>query len=682
MAIDLFVISITAAIASLAVYVVIRPTMKAKAGDLDDDKQTSKKTKTFGFPWGRKSEKKPMAPFGTVLGITDGDVEVYSCNYKTVDPRKWLDRAWFEHYVDNQYCGFKWQCVELARRYLLLNRGITFDSIPMAYDIFRLKTVTRVSDGQKFPMIAHTNGDSIPPQNGSLLIWEPVGEFKRTGHVAVIVAVASQYVDIVEQNVEDAVWPDGIKYSRRLSVARDTDGNFTIHCTYPDSVILGWTNILNEPYSYDAHPNTRSTDITKRSISISKNIASRTWLDESVDYLKVFAESYGKPCGSPETPSPYYTIKESGEHALTHATNELHQMFLDATDYVLHHEKELGKYFRIPDKLWAKLRKSWYGRHDDMVSGRFDFTVTPNGLKVYEYNADSASCLLECGYIQDRWSDFVGLGDVGRGASSNLFNQLISTWREKKVDGPLHLLCDNDKEELYHSMYMRAAAEAAGIECFLLVGLSELTWTPNGNLQDNNGTVIRNVWKTWSWRTALNQLTDEEIIHFIEKEEEFERTNKVTYRVTPPRLVDVLLHLNIRIFEPLWTLIPSSKAILPVLWKLHPGHPYLLNSSFELTPEFEQKGYVAKPVTGRAGGNVALYREGGKLIERTEGKWQMDDMIYQELALLPKLEEDHVQFCTWAINGRYSGTVLRVDKSGIIGLQSAVAPLRVVPDNE
>ena len=47
-----------------------------------------------------------------------------------------------------------------------------------------------------------------------------------------------------------------------------------------------------------------------------------------------------------------------------------------------------------------------------------------------------------------------------------------------------------------------------------------------------------------------------------------------------PRLVDVLLRKNVMVFEPLWTLIPSNKAILPILWSLFPNHKYLLNYYF------------------------------------------------------------------------------------------------------
>ncbi|WP_172902749.1 glutathionylspermidine synthase family protein, partial [Escherichia coli] len=32
------------------------------------------------------------------------------------------------------------------------------------------------------------------------------------------------------------------------------------------------------------------------------------------------------------------------------------------------------------------------------------------------------------------------------------------------------------------------------------------------------------------------------------------------------------------VFEPLWTVIPGNKAILPILWSLFPHHRYLLDT--------------------------------------------------------------------------------------------------------
>ena len=61
----------------------------------------------------------------------------------------------------------------------------------------------------------------------------------------------------------------------------------------------------------------------------------------------------------------------------------------------------------------------------------------------------------------------------------------------------------------------------------------------------------------------------------------------------PLNLADVLLNDHIMVFEPLWTLIPSNKAILPVLWRMFPNHPYLLNADYALNDELKDNGYVS-----------------------------------------------------------------------------------------
>ena len=59
-------------------------------------------------------------------------------------------------------------------------------------------------------------------------------------------------------------------------------------------------------------------------------------------------------------------------------------------------------------------------------------------------------------------------------------------------------------------------------------------------------------------------------------------------------LADVLFHPRIQILEPLWTLVTSSKAILPILWRLFPHHPRLLAASDEVTESLRRSGYACE----------------------------------------------------------------------------------------
>jgi glutathionylspermidine amidase/synthetase len=157
--------------------------------------------------------------FGTILGYLDG-VAIYS-NVKSSVSNK----------VFSSY-GVPYQCVEFARRWLVQSKGYTFSSVPNAIDMWKLQHVTSVHDGSTLPIRAIPNGGIIP-QYGNFLIWKNEGEYQPTGHVAVIMSVEHDHVDIAEQNINNT-WTG---YSRRLPL-RVNDGQCTIDD--PTGAIEGW----------------------------------------------------------------------------------------------------------------------------------------------------------------------------------------------------------------------------------------------------------------------------------------------------------------------------------------------------------------------------------------------------------------------------------------------------------
>ena len=70
-----------------------------------------------------------------VLGVAPGNVPIYSSDYESADPARLPDRHAYRSYVDGIYMGYKWQCVEFARRWLYLNKGYIFDDVAMALSL-------------------------------------------------------------------------------------------------------------------------------------------------------------------------------------------------------------------------------------------------------------------------------------------------------------------------------------------------------------------------------------------------------------------------------------------------------------------------------------------------------------------------------------------------------------------
>lgn len=617
------------------------------------------------------------ARFGAILGYAPGDVPVYSSHYETADPAELPTRQTYRSYVDGQYMGHKWQCVELARRWMYINAGYTFDDIAMAYDIFQLRHVRRIADNSLLPLHSFRNGARRPPEPGALLIWNEGGAFDVTGHVAVVTEVLSDRVRCVEQNVEFDVWPDGRNWSRELPMRVDENGGHWVSCTYPDTTILGWV-IQTEDSTHAeiiVDPDPRLFRPVLCEVP-DRGQSDDVWLDPHDECQAAYMDMMGgaRLVTQPDDQHKFYAISETAYRELRRATNELHRMFLLATNYVLESDERL-RAFNLPPALWPRIHQSWNNRRTQMITGRFDFSLSERGLKVYEYNADSASCHMECGLVQRRWAEHFGCG-LGDCAGENLFDRLIEAWEESGVEGILHIMQDHDDEENYHALYMKAAAEKAGIACKIVRGTTGLQWGENGIVCDGDGVPIEWVWKTWAWETALDQIR-----HEIDDDEENLRLHRTIDRTTTsPRLVDVLLREEVMVFEPLWTLIPSNKAILPVLHSMFPNLRYLLNSSYELTDDLRRSGYVAKPIVGRCGENIAIFDRHDELVVETAGQFEARDQIYQELFGLPEIDGRNIQIGTFSVGGTYGGACVRADASPIITSGSDLFPLRVVPD--
>lgn len=88
---------------------------------------------------------KKSEPFGTLLGYAPGGVAIYSSDYATANPKDYPDTSSFRSYLGHEYMGYKWQCVEFARRFLYLNYGVVFTDVGNAYEIFSLRFYVKSS---------------------------------------------------------------------------------------------------------------------------------------------------------------------------------------------------------------------------------------------------------------------------------------------------------------------------------------------------------------------------------------------------------------------------------------------------------------------------------------------------------------------------------------------------------
>lgn len=159
--------------------------------------------------------------------------------------------------------GMKWQCVEYARRYWLLQgtpQPALFGSVEGAADIWDDLTHATLLDGSTTPLLKYGNGQPVGaggsrPRVGDLIIYPRDTDEHGApahfpyGHVAVIVGVdeAAGLVYIAEQNWSSRPWPEPFhNYSRtlRMTVALADNGGTPPRKAYsiydPFHSIQGW----------------------------------------------------------------------------------------------------------------------------------------------------------------------------------------------------------------------------------------------------------------------------------------------------------------------------------------------------------------------------------------------------------------------------------------------------------
>lgn len=612
------------------------------------------------------------APFGTLLGYAPGGVAIYSSNYSSLNPQDYPDDATFRSYINNEYMGHKWQCVEFARRFLFLTYGFVFTDVGMAYEIFSLRFLREVVNDNILPLQAFANGSRRPPMVGSLLIWQKGGEFKHTGHVAVITQLVGNKVRIAEQNVIHTPLPQGQQWTRELTLDVK-DGIYTLKDTFTDTQILGWMIQTADTEHSLPQPVLPGEAMAIRGARLPNNGQFRgKWLNEKDTLQKAYVDANGHFINA--DPYQYFTITESAEQELIKATNELHLMYLHATDKVMKDDSLLAL-FDIPKILWPRLRLSWQRRRHHMITGRMDFCMDERGLKVYEYNADSASCHTEGGLILEQWLK-QGYYGSGHNPAEDLLDELAGAWKHSRARPFVHIMQDKDLEENYHALFIQRSLTQAGFDSKILFGLDELRWDAAGQLIDGDGRLVNCVWKTWAWETAIEQVRE------VSADEYAAVPIRTGYPQNEVRLIDVLLRPEVLVFEPLWTVIPGNKAILPVLWSLFPNHRYLLDTDFVVNDDLAKTGYAVKPISGRCGNNIDLISPDDEVLDKTSGKFVDRKNIYQHLWCLPKVDGKYIQVCTFTVGGNYGGTCLRGDDSLVVKKESDIEPLIVLKDSD
>jgi glutathionylspermidine synthase len=357
-----------------------------------------------------------------------------------------------------------------------------------------------------------------------------------------------------------------------------------------------------------------------------------------------FHEMYGEPYWVED--AAYAFTMEQIERDIEAPTEELHQMALALVADVAEDEEALER-LAIPRERFDLVRDSWI-QGDPHLYGRFDLAYDGTGpARLLEYNADTPTSIFEAAFFQHNWLvDRIEAGQLPQ--DTDQFNYLQESLVEAFAaafppDRIFHFTCWMENEEdRGTAAYLMDCAVQAGHQVDMLdirgIGVDAL-----GRFTDASDRTIDRCFKLYPWEDMFRE--------------------------------PFAAQLKAGVFvEPAWKAILSNKAMLPLLWARHKGHPNLLPAFFEEDPRASQLQRAAsKPYFSREGENVTLL-ENGVAVDAATGDYGAERRIVQEYVQLFEADGQHAVLGSWVIGDRAAGLGLREDTSRITRNLSRFVP--------
>ena len=327
--------------------------------------------------------------------------------------------------------------------------------------------------------------------------------------------------------------------------------------------------------------------------------------------------------------SAYYSFSLREIEEIEAATLELYGMFVAAGQYVV--DKQLFGRFAIPEWCWPLITQAWNAEPPALNYGRFDLGYDGAGPpKLFEFNCDTPTSLLEAAVIQWTWKE-----DVFPRSDqfTSLHDKLVAKWRDIAPclpPGGIHFThgLETTGEDAITTAYLMDTAREAGLAVDAVL-MRDIGRTSDGRYVDLQNREMRTVYKLYPWEWMVK--------------EPFGRTLAENDRTLW--------------IEPIWKMIWSNKAILPILWDIYPRHPNLLWASFD---QVAADDYVRKPILGREGSNVEIF-VGGRPAAQRDGAYGASPTIYQGLYRLPEFDGNRPVIGSWIVDGAVAGMGIRED---------------------
>ena len=308
-------------------------------------------------------------------------------------------------------------------------------------------------------------------------------------------------------------------------------------------------------------------------------------------------------------------LSEDEANAYYEATNELYDMFCEAGQYVI--DNDLFHDINIPFNLVEIIKESWEEDVHWHLYSRFDLAGGMDGkaIKLIEFNADTPTSLFETAIIQWALLKKNGLDEAKQ--FNNLYEAIKDNFKRL-------ITLDSDVEKFE--------------EYYKDLGWKILFSSISSSSEDENTTkLLQHIANEAGFNTEYEYIENvqfsDEGIHKDDVNFEF------WFKLIPWEDIaidenelaliinEIIKSKKCIIFNPAYTLMFQSKAMMKILWDIYPNHPLLLETSYEPLVNTKQ---VEKRCFGREGANIAIVNADNSLDMKTDGEYEGYKAIYQE----------------------------------------------------
>jgi glutathionylspermidine synthase len=331
--------------------------------------------------------------------------------------------------------------------------------------------------------------------------------------------------------------------------------------------------------------------------------------------------------------SAYYEFTSAEIDEIENATNECHRMCMEAVQHII--DQKLYSTFALTPATINAIEISWEDEPPTLY-GRFDFIYEGLGPpKIFEYNADTPTALLEAAVIQWKW-----LEDLypDKDQFNSIWEGLVEQWKwlkenRKLLGSQIHFGHGDLWEDELTVAVLRDTAHEAGLATQSIL-MGDIGWDSSRKwFVDLQGNKMWTTFKLYPWE-------------FMVKE--------------PFGMNALMSQKECQWIEPAWKMLLSNKAILPILYQMFSSSPYILKAFMD-DPQGMSR-YAKKALLGREGSNVEIY---GTTWEKRDGPYGEAGYVYQDYVEIPNFDGNHPVIGSWIIGETARGMGIR-ETDGII----------------